>query len=169
MNSRADTSRSSPFGIAQSGSPPTLWRAFAGFGLWAVGFTVLYTGHALACTWVATPSGGVGELFGMAGGVTWLLVGIWLFFLLWLGVLTLRSGLRARTVRHQVAKRVEHRRDGDAPCDDFRLQNPDSSGWVQAQRRSLRFMVNLTFAVDMTAVVITVVSGLPIVLTPACL
>lgn len=169
MNSRADTSWSIPSGIAQSGSTPTLWRAFAGFGLWAVCFTVLYTVHALACTWVASSSGSVGELFGGTEGVTWLLVVFWLFFVLWLVVLTLRSGLRARAVRHQVESRVEHRRDGDATNGDCRLQNPNSKGWLQVQRRSLRFMVNLTFVVDITAVVITVINGLPIILTPACL
>ena len=169
MNRRADTSASRPFGVAQSGSPPTLWRAFAGFGLWAVCFTVLYTGHALACTWVARSSGSVGGLFGRVDGVTWLLVVIWLFFVLWLVVLTLRSGLRARAVRHQVGNRVEHCHESDATNDECRLQNPHSRGWVQVQRRSLRFMVNLTFVVDITAVVITVISGLPVILTPACL
>lgn len=169
MNSRTDISGSNPFGMAQSGSPPTLWRAFAGFGLWAVCFTVLYTGHALACTWVASSSGRVGELFGMADGITWLLVVLWLFFVLWLLVLTLRSGSRVRAVRQQVASHVEHRSDDNAAYDDCRLQNPDSRGWVQVQRRSLRFMVNLTFAADITAVVVTVISGLPVILTPACL
>src|SRR5690554_1347307 len=84
MNGRTDIPWSHFFGSAQSGSPPTLWRAFTGFGLWAVCFTVLYTAHALACTWIMSPSGDVNALLTQTGRVTWLLVAIWVFFVLWL-------------------------------------------------------------------------------------
>lgn len=169
MNSRADIPWSHSFGSAQSGSPPTLWRAFAGFGLWAICFTVLYTAHALACTWITSHSGDVNALLTQTGRVTWLLVAIWVFFVLWLIVLTLRSGARVRAVKRQMSESLEGTQRGDTPAADFRLQNPESDGWAQAQRRSLWFMVRLTFIVDITSVVITVISGFPVVLTPACL
>lgn len=168
MNSRTDIPSNPSFGSAQSGSPPTLWRAFAGFGLWAVCFTVLYTAHALVCTWITSPSGDLNTLLTQTGRVTWILVAIWMFFVLWLVVLTLRSGARVRVVRRQRLASLDKTQSGDTPAADFRLQNPESDGWAQAQRRSLWFMVRLTFVVDISSVVITVISGLPVILTPAC-
>lgn len=147
--------------------PPTLWRAFASLGIWAVCFTVLYTGHALACTMIAESTGTVLPL-GSRGSVTGLLVAIWLFFLLWLSALALRSVARARAVQRQT-----HYKEGGAPvatpAADYVLQDPASAGWVNVYRRSLRFMVMLTLVTDLSSVVITVISGLPIILTPACL
>lgn len=169
MNSRTDMSSSHSFGSAQSGSPPTLWRAFAGFGLWAICFTVLYTAHALACTWITGPSGDVNALLTQTGRVTWLLVAIWMFFVLWLIVLSLRSGVRVLAVRRLMLANLGETQSGDTPAADFRLQNPESGGSTQVQRRSLWFMVRLTFVVDISSVVITVISGFPVILTPACL
>lgn len=169
MSNRADILQSRSCGTAQPGPPPTLWRAFAGFGLWAVCFTVLYTGHALACTWFVPRTGELNELQTMTASVVWLLVAIWVFFLLWLVVLTLRSGAKAWRVGRQPHNSSEGSSPEQTSVDEFRLQNPDSAGWTQVHRRSLSFMVKLTFVVDVSSVVITVISGLPVILTPACL
>lgn len=153
---------------AQPGSPPTLWRAFAGFGLWAVAFTVLYTGHALACTWISFSRDSGEALWAGPGAVTGLLAALWAIFVFWLVVLSLRSGAHVRRVNHYVRKRGLQNREHGRAAGDFRLQDPDSAGWMIARRRSLRFMVVLTFAVDVASVIITVISGLPIIFTPAC-
>lgn len=117
-------------------TPPTLWRAFTGYGMWAVCFTILYTGHALGCTWMVTSSHGSPSV--SPSTVTGVLAGIWLVFIFYMLAMTVRSGIRARQVRAAV------------------------------QGRSLRFMVVLTFIADASAVVVIVISGLPIVLTGAC-
>lgn len=131
--------------VIDNATAPTLWRAFAGFGLWAVCFTVLYTVHALGCTWFVTPTSD--EIFlspAMTGAVVWLLIIIWIFFILLLLVLTWRSAIRFRVMSRQPY------------C--------GTTG-----RMSRRFMLILTFVSDSTAVVITATSGLPIIMTPVCL
>lgn len=117
------------------GAPPTLWRAFAGYGVWAVCFTVLYSGHALGCLWILTFSNGSPSV--SPSGVNAVLTGIWLFFVFYVLVLTVRSGIRARNGR-------------------------------AALQCGSRFMVMLTFIADASSAVVTVITGLPIILTPAC-
>lgn len=117
-------------------APPSLWRAFTGYGLWAVCFTVLYTGHALGCMWVPGSSRfGTPTSTAMVTGV---LAAIWMGFVTFQLLLTARSGIKLRAVRTEV------------------------------QDRTRRFMVALTFIADSSAVAVTVISGLPIIMTQAC-
>lgn len=118
---------------------PTLWRAFASYGIWAVCFTTLYVVHALGCTWMGAAGGDPGKGAGSDVGLVWLLALIWALFVGWLILLTVQSTFRTRAV-----------------------MNGSPTG------RGGRFMVVLTLITDASAVVITVVSGLPIVLTPVC-
>lgn len=72
------------------------------------------------------------------GMVTGVLVGIWIGFVTVQLVLTVSSGTRLRAVRTDVPDRIQ------------------------------RFMVALTFIADGSAVAVTIISGLPIILTQAC-
>lgn len=123
-------------GAALSIEPPSLWRAFAGYGLWAICFTVLYTGHALSCTWIS--SSGNENLALLPVHVSGALTGVWVFFIVWIVLLTIRSGRWVRDTR------------------------------ANARRRSLRFMVALTLIADASAGVAIIITGLPIILTRAC-
>lgn len=116
--------------------PSGLWRAFAGYGLWAVCFTVLYAVHALACTWMFTAN--LGGQWLSISTITGILFGIWAAFLFCLLVMTGRSGARVRVVRADAR-----------PC-------------------VLNFMVLLTFIADASAVVVTFISGLPVIFSNTC-
>lgn len=116
---------------------PTLWRAFASYGVWAVCFTVLYTGHALGCTWILT-SGRSGLTVSPAA-VTSILIGVWLFFVVAQLMLAVRSAIRAKAVR------------------------------PQAPGRTRQFMSSLTVIADASALGVTLITGLPIILTKACI
>lgn len=114
--------------------PPGMWRAIASYSVWAVCFTVLYTGHALACTaWVDAGGAGVGAAVAPAT-VRMALFALWLVFIVWLLILARRS-------------RQRYRHGANAPG----------------------FMPRLIYLLDASAVVVTVVSGLPVVLSPVCL
>lgn len=77
---------------------PSLWRAIAGFIIWAIAFVVLYVGHALACRYVINIS-----------LVSATLVLLWAIHLAWVTVLAGRS---YRHVRRGRSSRVgqEHLR-----------------------------------------------------------
>ena len=141
VSSSSGVNRSVSVMAAGLTSPPSLWRAFTGYGLWALCFTVLYAGHALGCVYgygVAASSSGAFAATATTTGLFWLLTAIWMFFVLWLMVLFKRN--RATFAAPE----------------------------AQASRRSARFMVVLTFVADLSAVAITVISGLPVLLTPVC-
>lgn len=113
--------------------PPGMWRAIASYSVWAVCFTVLYTGHALACTaWADAGAAAVGAAAAPAT-VRMALFALWFVFILWLLILTRRS-----------RQRYLHGANGPG------------------------FMPRLVYLLDASAVVVTVVSGLPVVLSPAC-
>lgn len=115
-----------------------LWRAFLGFGLWAICFTLLYVVHALGCTWLGLPAGDAMATVAPISSkpIMWLLATLWAAFVFWLVVLTVRSGARVCAARDQ-----QHR----------------------------QWMLRLTFISDIVAVVVTLISGLPVILTPVCL
>lgn len=143
--------------------PPSLWRAFTGYGLWAVCFTALYTGHALGCAWISAASG---RVLASPVGLTAGLAMIWMFFILWLLVLTVRSGLWLRAISAAQNGRQHASKDLIDRCFQYA---PHSSVWPPLWRRSARFMVVLTLIADASALAVTVVSGLPVVMTPACM
>lgn len=153
-----------------AGEPPTLWRAFAGFGIWAVCFTVLYTGHALGCTLFVAPSGDAMTYSPVVmNRLTWLLAGTWMVFVCWLAYMSLRSAVRVRSVdQHLRKKRTVSDAEGLMLNGDGKKRSVGTSTWNLVRCRSLRFMVILTFVADASSVVITVTVGLPIVLTPVC-
>ncbi len=79
----------------ESGTPrtPGIWRAMAGFMVWAAAFVVLYTGHALGCLYVPstfTPA-----------GLTAVLMVLWALHLAACAVLAVHSGRRSCGMRRE--------------------------------------------------------------------
>ncbi|MVW78274.1 hypothetical protein [Bordetella sp. 02P26C-1] len=72
-----------------------LWRAVAGWAVWAVGFTALYVAHSLACRYV----GGAGIAPLPASGVGVSLLWLWAAFVAANGVLVALSYRRWRSSR----------------------------------------------------------------------
>ncbi|MDX3893252.1 hypothetical protein [Pusillimonas sp.] len=84
-----------------SSSSPGVWRAIAGFILWAAAFVVLYVGHALGCLYVPSSI--------QPATVTAALVVLWAVHLAAAAVLAWRSGGRLRLLRHDGERRVQAR------------------------------------------------------------
>lgn len=115
---------------------PGLWRAVAGWAVWAVAFTVLYAGHALACRYVDLGNPETLTPTGVTSGMLML----WGAFALANGFLTAKSWMRSRQVT------------------------------TRKDRPSLRdeFMCRLALVLDATALCATIVTGLPVLVTPVC-
>lgn len=74
-----------------SGSKAGLWRAIAGFIIWAVAFVALYVGHATGCLYAPSTFQPATLRLG--------LVVMWLLMLMIVAVLALRSGVRRYGLR----------------------------------------------------------------------
>ncbi|WP_397473363.1 hypothetical protein [Pusillimonas sp.] len=110
---------------------PGVWRAIAGFIVWAVAFTVLYVGHALAC--LSVPSEMRASTVSLALGV------LWAAHLLACAALAWRSGGQWRRLRHGHGEGLHG-----------------------------RFMWRTTFLIDVSALGAVFVTGLPLLVFPAC-
>ncbi|NYT43223.1 hypothetical protein [Pollutimonas thiosulfatoxidans] len=121
---------------------PTLWRALAGYSLWAVCLTILYAAHALGCRY-AEAAGSVAMLHApaMGGLISWALAVVWLVFIAGNVWLAMQSWKRWHGAGNQ--------------------QDPTT---VATSR-----LARVTVALDVSAVAATLVTGLPILLVPACI
>lgn len=110
---------------------PGVWRAIAGFVVWAAAFVVLYAGHALGCLHAPAdmPSFAV-------SAVLWVL---WAAHLAAGAALAWHGGTRLRRLT----------RDGDP-------------------HGQARFMWRVTFLADVSALGAVFVTGLPLLVFPAC-
>lgn len=117
-----------------------LWRAAAGWALWAVTFSMLYAGHALGCRMAAG-----GPLLAplhappLAGAVAWGLGVVWALCIAGHGVLLARSLRRAR----------------------------EAAG-SERDASDVRPLANVTWVMDACAMAATVVTGLPVMTVAAC-
>ncbi|TFL10005.1 hypothetical protein CSC67_18300 [Pusillimonas caeni] len=84
-----------------SSSSPGVWRAIAGFIVWASAFVVLYAGHALGCVYVPSSI--------QPATVTAALVVLWAVHMAAGAALAWRSGGRLRLLRHDGDCRVRAR------------------------------------------------------------
>lgn len=91
---RDESSSRDSFAAVQLAAPG-LWRALAGWSMWAVCLTVLYTGHALGCRMAALLEGSASA----AGTVSWLLVATWAVFLGGHAVLAVSGWRRMRAMQ----------------------------------------------------------------------
>lgn len=122
-------------------SAPSLWRAVAGWSLWAVCLSVLYAGHALGCRMAA--GGTILSYFPappMSGAVSWGLAVVWAVGIVAHAVLAARSWRRMRIV--------------------------SSAGQRAAGNAGALAM--LAWVMDASAMAATVVIGLPVIAVPAC-
>ncbi|WP_144631116.1 hypothetical protein [Bordetella genomosp. 13] len=118
-----------------------LWRALAGWSLWALTLTTLYAGHALGCRMAAG-----GPLLAplqappLAGAVSWGLALVWLSCIVAHVVLTTHSLRRARA----------------------------AAATGRGGSEAARALTGAAWMMDACATVATVVTGLPVITAAAC-